>query len=103
MINFLLLHCITFKYINILHHSMVVKTITITEKAYNELARIKAEGESFTELFLRLAKRRPLRDFYGILSKEAAEDLRKSIKEGRELRRPLEEARQKRILSAFNR
>lgn len=37
---------------------MAVKTITITEDAYETIKRMKAEDESFSELFRRLGKRR---------------------------------------------
>ena len=33
---------------------MAHKTITISEKAYNSLAEMKKEGESFTEVVLRI-------------------------------------------------
>ncbi len=81
---------------------MAVKTITITEDAYNAISRIKEKNESFSELFLRIAKRKPLSSFFGVLSKEVADDLRKQIKMSRELRRPLDDARRKKIIAAFN-
>lgn len=34
---------------------MATKTITVTEKAYRELARCKESGESFTDTILRIA------------------------------------------------
>ncbi|MGQ9515567.1 MAG: antitoxin VapB family protein [Thermoproteota archaeon] len=37
---------------------MAHKTITISEEAYRELARIKRENESFTEVILRLTSER---------------------------------------------
>ncbi len=37
---------------------MAHKTLTISEEAYDALARIKGKDESFTRVILRLAKRR---------------------------------------------
>lgn len=47
---------------------MVVKTITITEEAYNALKRLKKEEESFSEVVLRLTTQKNgqnLRAFLG--------------------------------------
>ena len=52
---------------------MVTKTLTITEEAYNLLARHKLEGESFSQEITRLLASRPhkrLMDFFGILGDE---------------------------------
>lgn len=47
---------------------MVTKTITITEDAYDSIVRLKHEGESFSELFLRLSSKPLLvKDLVGIL------------------------------------
>ena len=62
---------------------MAVKTITITEGAYNLLKARKAHAESFSETISRIAKRRPLSDFFGVLSKETGEAMEKSIMEFR--------------------
>jgi len=37
---------------------MGFKTLTISDEAYNKLRRLKAEGESFTDVVLRLAEGR---------------------------------------------
>ncbi len=37
---------------------MAHKTLTISEEAYNALARIKSKDESFTKVILRLAERK---------------------------------------------
>lgn len=34
------------------------KTVTISEEAYNALARMKGKNESFTEVILRIARRK---------------------------------------------
>lgn len=64
---------------------MATKTISITEEAYKRLARLKRENESFSLVIERLAseKRAKLSDFFGILSKEAGDELEKTILEGR--------------------
>ncbi|MBI4140804.1 antitoxin VapB family protein [Candidatus Woesearchaeota archaeon] len=47
---------------------MVVKTITVTEDAYDAMHHLKHEGESFSELFLRLSSKPILvKDIVGIL------------------------------------
>lgn len=82
---------------------MAVKTITVTEEAYSAVAKMKTKNESFTDLFLRISRKKPLSSFYGTMSKEASDDLRKCIRESKELRRPLDEARQKKLIAAFSR
>ena len=72
---------------------MVVKTITITEEAYRSLRARKAGDESFSDVILRLTRRRPLRDFVGILSPESADAIRKAIDEDRALRRHVDATR----------
>lgn len=58
---------------------MTTKTITVTEEAYRTLVAMKQKNESFSQTILRVGKRRPLSDFYGILSKEAGEELKNNI------------------------
>ena len=65
---------------------MSTKTITITNDAYEALARSKAENESFSKTILRITKRRPLSDFYGIFTKEEGDALEKAIYERRKKR-----------------
>ena len=60
-----------------------MKTITVTDEAYRALAALKAQGESFTRLILRLAPgaRRntttPLDDVFGIISEEEYRELKR--------------------------
>ncbi len=72
---------------------MVVKTITVTEDAYRRLKACKAGEESFSEVILRLTRRRPLSDFLGILSPEAADAIREAIDEDRARRAEVDAAR----------
>ncbi|MDP3728971.1 MAG: antitoxin VapB family protein [bacterium] len=73
----------TFINLNIDTHSMATKTITVTEEAYRTLATMKQKNESFSQTILRVGKRRPLSDFYGILKGDAGERLEKAVKERR--------------------
>ncbi|MFA4819363.1 MAG: antitoxin VapB family protein [Candidatus Aenigmatarchaeota archaeon] len=62
----------------------MVKTITVTNEAYEMLRKMKSGDESFSEVIKRVAKPRVnLRDYFGILPKEGAEEARKSLKERR--------------------
>lgn len=65
---------------------MVVKTITVTQEAYRHLKAHKTADESFSDVILRLTKRRKLADFAGILSPATAEAMRRAIDEDRERR-----------------
>lgn len=64
---------------------MVVKTITVTEEAYNAIKRLKTDNESFSELFNRLGnKQLRVKDLIGVLKhtpQEAAEFRRRVIEE----------------------
>jgi len=62
---------------------MSVKTITITEDAYNRLAARKTPGESFTDAVLRLTGGHSLLELAGILSKKEAEEVERAIKTSR--------------------
>ncbi len=51
-------------------NNMAHKTLTISEEAYNALAELKKEGESFTVLVKRITaplRKRRLSDFIGVL------------------------------------
>jgi len=59
---------------------MAVKTITVTEEAYNGLKGLKRKDESFSELLIRLTKgRNTLKKMLGALPdiKLSVEDIRK--------------------------
>ncbi|MBI4438539.1 antitoxin VapB family protein [Candidatus Woesearchaeota archaeon] len=62
----------------------MVKTITVTEEAYNKIKRLKAADESFSDLFKRLGnEKNPLPRMFGIISKDEAEKAEKEIREYR--------------------
>ncbi len=63
---------------------MAVKTITVTESAYNALRNLKGEDESFSEVIIRVTKGKAnIEKYFGVLKKEDAERIRGSIKEFR--------------------
>ena len=51
-----------------MHLYVMVKTITINDEAYRALAELKEEGESFSEVIVRIlrGRRLSLSDFYGV-------------------------------------
>jgi predicted CopG family antitoxin len=63
---------------------MATKTITIMEDAYEKLAREKMDDESFSEVIRRITSRKnDLDKFFGSWTKDYAQDVEKSIEEGR--------------------
>jgi len=62
---------------------MATKSITITEDAYNRLAALKQENESFSEVIKRIVPRRSLLELAGILTEKEGEELKSIIKESR--------------------
>ena len=63
------------------------KSIRLSEEAYERLAARKRDGETFSEVVLRLAGERSLLDIAGILDDEEAVGLREAVEERRERRR----------------
>ena len=59
---------------------MAVKTITITEDAYVQLASLRESDESFSDVILRVAGRSSLLELAGVLSKKDASELESAIK-----------------------
>ncbi|AKG92208.1 hypothetical protein GAH_00440 [Geoglobus ahangari] len=58
---------------------MAHKTLTISEEAYNTLKRLKKEGESFSDVILRITKGARLLEY--LEANEFSEDLIKSIED----------------------
>lgn len=58
---------------------MAVKTITVTEEAYNALKGLKVPRESFSKTILRVARKKPLKAFFGVLSQDTAEKMEKAM------------------------
>jgi predicted CopG family antitoxin len=63
------------------------RTITVTEEAYRKLRAHKGPEESFSEVLMRLAARKPLSTFAGVLSKKSAVAFRSAIDEERRSRK----------------
>ena len=80
---------------------MVTKTITITEDAYRILKSWKQGSESFSETIRRKGKRRPLSDYYGILSKESGERFERAIMDMREKRNILHQEKRVKLKQAI--
>lgn len=77
---------------------MATKTITVTEDAYEVLKSLKDTGESFSKTIKRLAGKKSLIDFAGILTNEEADELERNIKEGRRMRNAAHQKRMRRIM-----
>ena len=56
---------------------MATKSITITEDAYNRLAAVKQEKESFSDVIKRIVPKSSFRDLIGILTDKDAEELKR--------------------------
>ena len=76
-----------FKYKCTLKCNMTIKSLTITEEAYEALKRLKFTNESFSEVILRISKEKIglVTKYLGALkmSEEEAEEWIKSIKKWR--------------------
>jgi len=66
---------------------MATKTLTITEDAYERLAALKEEDESFSTVINRITGKVSLLSFAGILTKKEADCMEKIIKESRKTSR----------------
>ncbi len=65
---------------------MAHKTLTISEEAYESLAELKKEGESFTELIKRITaplRKKKLSEFAGIMAGPEFDDFEKAALEVR--------------------
>jgi predicted CopG family antitoxin len=80
---------------------MAVKTITIKESAYEVLKSLKMPRESFSETIVRISKRRPLSEFYGVLSNKTGENMEKAIIEARKKRNKSHKLRVDNIVNSF--
>ncbi len=65
---------------------MATKNISITEEAYRRLASLRIKNESFSEIINKLTFKVRIRNFFGILSEEAANKLERGIERVRKER-----------------
>jgi predicted CopG family antitoxin len=80
---------------------MAVKTITVTEEAYNALKSMKGPSESFRETIVRVTGKRSLSQFIGILSEASASKMTKAVREARARRREVVRSRKVRVAEAL--
>lgn len=66
---------------------MPTRTISITEEAYERLKVRKEKNESFTDVINKMAGKRDIMEFAGILSNEEADKLKEHIKKRRQASR----------------
>ena len=77
---------ITLIYKGTLKGTMAIKSLTITEDAYNALKRNKLGKESFSQVILRVTQEKKGKDltrFFGILKGKDGEEFEKRIRENR--------------------
>lgn len=70
-----------------IHACMSTKTITLSQDAYDLLARRKVGKESFSDVVRKLAKPKSLLEFAGILTDEDAKEINEAIAKGRNVPR----------------
>ncbi|HVL48674.1 MAG TPA: antitoxin VapB family protein [Candidatus Thermoplasmatota archaeon] len=66
---------------------MPVRTLTVTDAAYQRLARLKRPGESFTDVVLRLTGERSLADLPALVTPSEARALAEAMLAARDERR----------------
>lgn len=80
---------------------MGTKTISLSDDAYERLKAEKREGESFSDVVRRLTSEIDLRDYYGVLDEETADELEAVIERRRAERTDEHRERVERIAAAF--
>lgn len=59
----------------------MTKTITISDDAYDVLSKAKNNGESFSDVILRLAKKRTIKELAGVWSDWEYDDMKRTFEE----------------------
>lgn len=72
---------------------MASVNISLNESAYKKLLELKKENESFSMLVERLVKKNKVKNYFGILSEESAENLKESVYKARKKHRELRSKR----------
>lgn len=67
----------------LLHNGVANRTIGLSEDAYSRLALLKREGETFSDVVLRLTGAGLLRNLAGSLDAKTAREMRDAIARGR--------------------
>lgn len=64
---------------------MGTKDISLDDDAYEQLEARRREGEDFSDVVKRLVGEDSWREFADVLTEEEAEEIRKTVEEGREM------------------
>jgi len=77
----------------------MVKTITVTDNAYESLKRMKIRDDSFSDVINRISEeKKTIKDFFGILGKESYEEMKEKT---REIRKKLDKDSKERMKNVF--
>lgn len=78
----------------------MVKTITVTDNAYESLKRMKIRDDSFSDVINRISEeKKTIKDFFGILGKESYEEMKEKT---REIRKKLDKDSKERMKNVFS-
>lgn len=81
---------------------MGTKTISLSDEAYNRLTAAKKEGESFSDVVNRISPGVRLKEYWGVLDDEAADELREAIRTGQDRRTDERSTRRERLISELS-
>ena len=75
----------------------MAKLISVSEEAYERLKAMKEENESFTDVVVKLTRKKPLESFFGAIPEGMAKEMEANMAEARVKRRNLHSSRIKRM------
>ena len=82
------------------HKLSMVKTITITDNAYESLKRLKIGDDSFSDVIKRISKeKKTIKDFFGILGSDNYEEMKEKTKK---IRKELDKDAKERMKNVFD-